>query len=528
MYVWAFDPSCFRETANIENPPKSSFQVATESNGEDIFFVQESTILPAVSLNNAKNISLPFTLSGIDMDPSITDLDPKSGVQIDPYRLTQGDIIFTIDLSTVHPPHTLRPVIEYSADTNVNFALSEDGQKYFTAARSSIEDFAFRYIRVTFEKVKVQSTPTIVRDIAFFENTNTRYLVTPKSGVRITAYRWLVCDTAGYTIPTPSETTPTSSGYTQIQFGQNALYKNDYDNDGIANTDDTCPYTSNPHQEDRNYDGIGDACSDDDHDGLVWAHDNCPTVANPDQKDTNANGIGDACEFDTDGDGIPDGMDNAIHMKNPDQKDTDMDSIGDIIDNCNLYNPDQLDLDKNGIGDACDRETSYKKNNDMDVDGILNMTDNCPTVANPDQKDTDGDGIGDACDNCLSLKNPDQADADKNNKGDMCEDQDHDGIDGWRDNCPTLSNPDQTDADNNGIGNACTDTDGDGVFDSLDNCPTISNPDQKDIDADHIGDACDTHDDRFLESNRYLFMGLIWVFALIFIGVIIFLLLKLR
>jgi len=35
---------------------------------------------------------------------------------------------------------------------------------------------------------------------------------------------------------------------------------------------------------------------------------------------------------------------------------------------------------------------------DTDGDGILDDSDNCPDVANPDQTDTDGDGYGDACD----------------------------------------------------------------------------------------------------------------------------------
>ncbi len=35
---------------------------------------------------------------------------------------------------------------------------------------------------------------------------------------------------------------------------------------------------------------------------------------------------------------------------------------------------------------------------DLDADGINNIADNCPGMANPDQKDTDNDGTGDACD----------------------------------------------------------------------------------------------------------------------------------
>jgi hypothetical protein len=45
---------------------------------------------------------------------------------------------------------------------------------------------------------------------------------------------------------------------------------------------------------------------------------------------------------------------------------------------------------------------------DSDGDGIPDNVDNCPHVANPDQKDTDGDGVGDACDNCPTVSNPTQ------------------------------------------------------------------------------------------------------------------------
>ena len=35
---------------------------------------------------------------------------------------------------------------------------------------------------------------------------------------------------------------------------------------------------------------------------------------------------------------------------------------------------------------------------DRDADGVLNDSDNCPAVPNPDQTDRDGDHLGDACD----------------------------------------------------------------------------------------------------------------------------------
>ena len=58
---------------------------------------------------------------------------------------------------------------------------------------------------------------------------------------------------------------------------------------------------------------------------------------------------------------------------------------------------------------------------DSDGDGIANVSDNCPLVANVDQTDTDGDGVGDACDNCPDNANPDQLDTDGDTIGDICD-----------------------------------------------------------------------------------------------------------
>jgi len=110
------------------------------------------------------------------------------------------------------------------------------------------------------------------------------------------------------------------------------------------------------------------------------------------------------------------------------QRDTDGDGIENSLDPCPLNadtvwdprgtNPQPADQDSfagtpvgDGIPDTCDPSPTDAspaiggQPTDYDGDGFLNRGDNCPLVANPDQKDSDlengekaGDDIGDACD----------------------------------------------------------------------------------------------------------------------------------
>ncbi|WP_242521559.1 thrombospondin type 3 repeat-containing protein [Motiliproteus sp. SC1-56] len=122
---------------------------------------------------------------------------------------------------------------------------------------------------------------------------------------------------------------------------------------------------------------------------------------------------------------------------------------------------------------------------DQDSDGVPDVTDNCPLVANPDQIDIDGDGAGDSCD----------------------VDDDGDGVEDTQDNCPQDPNPAQSDADLDGIGDACDgDSDGDGVDDQVDLCPLSPPSLPVDLDgctgAQRIARACDIS--NFVQHGKYV------------------------
>jgi hypothetical protein len=183
--------------------------------------------------------------------------------------------------------------------------------------------------------------------------------------------------------------------------------------------------------------------------------------------------------------------------------DVDDDGILDVSDNCPTSpNSGQDDNDGDSQGDACDE--------DDDNDSVLDIVDNCVFNENIDQLDIDGDGLGDACDadpdgdgvdvddNCPMTPNPFQTDTDLDGIGDVCDtDDDNDTVLDASDNCPTVTNMDQADLDSDAIGDVCdTDVDGDGSDNGIDNCPLIANIGQDDTDSDGLGDACDQDDDN--------------------------------
>ena len=118
--------------------------------------------------------------------------------------------------------------------------------------------------------------------------------------------------------------------------------------------------------------------------------------------DTDKDGTPDFRDDDADGDGISDAIEAGDADSDTSPVDTDLDGIPDYIDvdSDGDSRPDSeeaglgiagglADSDSDGIPDFLDT--------DSDGDGILDISDTCRVISNPEQSDSDGDGAGNAC-----------------------------------------------------------------------------------------------------------------------------------
>lgn len=210
----------------------------------------------------------------------------------------------------------------------------------------------------------------------------------------------------------------------------------DTDADGQCDEQDNCIYKYNPSQKDQDGDGQGNECdSDADADGFLNNQDTCPLYADPLQADLDGDFIGDECDPDRDGDGI---TDNSIPNGTPIPGGTDScPTVAPNASNNPAGHPTGLyPLYWNGCGFDADKDGIYDHEEAPDCLFIPNSeaVDFCPPMA---ATDGDMDGVADLNDNCPQVANSDQANGDYDADGNACDvDDDNDGLFDSRDLCP--------------------------------------------------------------------------------------------
>ncbi|HJQ97615.1 MAG TPA: thrombospondin type 3 repeat-containing protein, partial [Candidatus Polarisedimenticolaceae bacterium] len=146
--------------------------------------------------------------------------------------------------------------------------------------------------------------------------------------------------------------------------------------------------------------------------------------------------------------------------------------------------PDDPDTDNDGLLDGFEVRNGFdplvpgEQLQDPDGDGMTNIEEQA-AGADPHDPDSDDDGLLDGAELGMGTSPTDP-------------DSDDDGALDGADNCPIIANADQRDTIHvNGIGDVCDDPDLDRIADAQDNCPDNANPSQADGDGDGAGDACD-------------------------------------
>ena len=123
-----------------------------------------------------------------------------------------------------------------------------------------------------------------------------------------------------------------------------SLTAGDQDGDGVGDSQDNCPTTSNADQLNTDGDGEGNVCdSDDDNDSVLDSNDAFPLDVS-ETVDTDGDSIGNNADTDDDGDGVSDSND-AFPLDASETLDTDGDSIGNNAD---------TDDDGDGVSDSND------------------------------------------------------------------------------------------------------------------------------------------------------------------------------
>ncbi len=167
----------------------------------------------------------------------------------------------------------------------------------------------------------------------------------------------------------------------------------------------------------------------------------------PDEPERDAGAADEASEADVQAAGLPpadvweEDLPVAADVCEPDVAEDDATTAGAPENDVEQTDPGEHDAGEADASqaedDLADDEGSVFPDSDRDGDGIPDGSDNCPDVANPDQRDGDLDGVGDACDTCPGHEDSHPGDLDGDGLGDGCDsDVDGDGVENDADCLP--------------------------------------------------------------------------------------------
>lgn len=273
-----FPSSCFVETSEFVPKQPGNVTVATDWRG-DLFFVQNGEVLPSVTKDVAREVAIPAKLANPPewkgaVFSNLSDSSSETYVEVPPSVRAEGVATLEFVFDTVLPRGSFRLVSEVVGGQR-SVEVSADGKTFVETDERSISNFDAKSVRLVFPKAPEQSSITTIRSFRFVKSHKDTVFVKAGSASPITAYRGYRCDEAGIT----DFRTERDTKFADVEklkpseypiepvFSANQAFGEDSDSDGIVDSTDNCPNLANANQADRNFDGRGDACSDEDHDG---------------------------------------------------------------------------------------------------------------------------------------------------------------------------------------------------------------------------------------------------------------------
>lgn len=274
-----FPSSCFVETAEFAPKQPGNVTVATDWR-DDLFFVQNGEALPSITKDVVRNADISATLANPPkwkgaVFSKLSDASFETYVEVPPSVRAEGVATLEFVFDTVLPRGSFRLISQIVGGT-YSVEVSSDGKIFVETDERSISNFDAKAVRLVFPKAPEQSSITTIRTFRFVKSFQDTVFVRAGSISPITAYRGYRCDEAGiadfrvernFAFADVEKLKPSGNPIEPV-FSANPAFGEDSDSDGIADPSDNCPRIPNADQADRNFDGRGDACSDEDRDGF--------------------------------------------------------------------------------------------------------------------------------------------------------------------------------------------------------------------------------------------------------------------